>query len=266
MSQTAKQVELGILGSLATLSPRSAAEAIQRHQIGHSLFMSPGTNQLFDAIRNLIAQGGRSHPVVLARTVSADVQRAIGGSEVLAQVCDPDWVDKQPALPLLVDDARRRQAHARARTLIEKMSGHLLRNEPEAVRDCARQLLEEPAADGNEVFHIAEVCSQIQLDAEQRVDGKAESAQLSTGVPTLDRALGGGFPHNLVVIGAEGGRGKSGLAIRMAKAMADGAMPVGYITLEDAAATLVTRLINEHPAVSVRDPAGASFPARNWLP
>lgn len=249
---TAQQVDYGILASLATLSPATAREAIDQHRIEHALFQAPGAVEVFCAIRNTIASGDSVHVVRLASAIPAAIQKAMGGPDVLAKMCSPSVVDRLPPLPQLVESARRRQECNRVLRHAEKTYAAAQLMDVEGARQGAQQLLEAPLTESNEVFHVSEVSTRIRLQAEGRQAGKEPQSLVPSRIPSLDKRLGGGFPRNLVVIGSEGGRGKSGLAIRISECIARSGTGVGYITLEDAPETLLTRLVDDHPSVCLR--------------
>jgi replicative DNA helicase len=249
---TTKQIDYSILGSLAVVSAAAAKDAIEQHHIDHSLFEAPGAAEVFGAMQNLILAGERIHIVRLAAVVPHSVQRVLGGPDILAKMCSPNAMDKAQPLPLLVDHARRRQGLKRARLFLEEGMAALLREDLEGARQSAQKLIEAPTTtQSDEVFHVSEVSTRIRVKAEGRMAGTSPEEHVSTGIPALDKNLRGGFPRNLVVIGAEGGRGKSGLAIRMAEEAARAGVGAGYITLEDAAETLLSRLVDDHPSVNV---------------
>lgn len=64
--------------------------------------------------------------------------------------------------------------------------------------------------------------------------GSLETARTSTGVPELDRVLGGGLvTGSLVLLGGEPGIGKSTLLLQVAQAVAEGGAPVLYVCGEE---------------------------------
>src|SRR6058998_2912398 len=74
-------------------------------------------------------------------------------------------------------------------------------------------------------------CSAFGTLVEEEV---AEAARISTGVPELDRVLGGGLvPGSLVLLGGEPGVGKSTLLLSAAANIARSAGPVLYSSGEE---------------------------------
>src|SRR3989449_2314222 len=66
--------------------------------------------------------------------------------------------------------------------------------------------------------------------------------RLRTGIGELDRVLGGGVvPGSLVLIGGDPGIGKSTLLIQAARALAEAAPPVLYVSAEESAAQVKLR-------------------------
>src|SRR5438034_7147889 len=67
-------------------------------------------------------------------------------------------------------------------------------------------------------------------------------ARLRTHIGELDRVLGGGVvPGSLVLIGGEPGIGKSTLLLQAARALAEAAPPVLYVSAEESAAQVRLR-------------------------
>ena len=67
--------------------------------------------------------------------------------------------------------------------------------------------------------------------------------RMATGIGELDRVLGGGgvVPGSLVLIGGDPGIGKSTLLLQTARALAEAAPPVLYVTAEESAAQVKLR-------------------------
>src|SRR5512135_1276136 len=64
----------------------------------------------------------------------------------------------------------------------------------------------------------------------------AEAARIATGVPELDRVLGGGLvPGSLVLLGGEPGIGKSTLLLQIAQALQKKERRVLYVSGEESA-------------------------------
>ena len=65
----------------------------------------------------------------------------------------------------------------------------------------------------------------------------AEASRLESGIPEVDRVLGGGFvPGSIALFGGDPGIGKSTLLLQLAARLAERGLPVLYVTGEESAA------------------------------
>ncbi|MBX3133923.1 MAG: DnaB-like helicase C-terminal domain-containing protein [Gemmatimonadaceae bacterium] len=85
-------------------------------------------------------------------------------------------------------------------------------------------------------------------------DGQPSGDTVRTGFPSLDRALGGGLRRgDVVVIGGDVGSGKSALALAMAVRVAQGGVPVAFLTGEMTTERVMERALALEGRVRVDD-------------
>lgn len=88
------------------------------------------------------------------------------------------------------------------------------------------------------VHDVAEVALQI-------ASGQADRERVSTGLETLDKALGGGLPMGtLVTLGATSSTGKTTLALQLSDTIAASGRPVLFVTVEQGRHELVAKSIS----------------------
>lgn len=82
------------------------------------------------------------------------------------------------------------------------------------------------------------------LDVGQAMRQKAPQQLTSTGLPELDKALGGGIGDGLVVLGAEPSMGKTTLALYLARQAAGQGSDVLFVSYEQRAEELLMKLLS----------------------
>lgn len=79
----------------------------------------------------------------------------------------------------------------------------------------------------------------------QLASGEADRKRIPTGLESLDKELGGGFPEGgLVILGATSSTGKTTLALQWADNMAASGRPVLFVTVEQGRHELVAKSIS----------------------
>ncbi|HSN16435.1 MAG TPA: replicative DNA helicase [Anaeromyxobacteraceae bacterium] len=146
----------------------------------------------------------------------------IGGPSYLAEV-----VDATPAVHNVAAHARIVREHARDRETIHTCqriaaSGYFDHGDPQAWREAAATALDELARPQG-----AERGALISHGLRETFQDLIRSADAGgllgypTGLQALDRALGGGCPGDVTVVGGRPGMGKTAFALRWAEAVAE---------------------------------------------
>ena len=109
---------------------------------------------------------------------------------------------------------------------------------------------------GAATMHASEACDGVMADIRLGWESPGGVVGLRTGFPKLDRATRGLQPGQLMVVGARPGRGKSSLALNIARAVTLGAepAPVLFVSLEMPPRDLLARLVADLAGV----PMGAA--------
>lgn len=81
------------------------------------------------------------------------------------------------------------------------------------------------------------------LDVGQLLAETPEKAMIPTGLPQLDRAIGGGLGSGLYVLGAESSVGKTSLALYLARSAAKSGSRVLFVSYEQQDAQLLAKLV-----------------------
>lgn len=117
----------------------------------------------------------------------------------------------------------------------------------------------------SDVITARDLASQIYDEVENRYNNQGVSAGLSTGFPSLDSILGGGFgAGDLVVIAARPGFGKTTLMLNIAANCAERDQGVGIFSLEMSAKQLGYRLASSKANINALKFRQGNLDAHEW--
>lgn len=171
--------------------------------------------------------------------------------------------------PSLEEAARRLRDYATRRklldiqTFIQQRTGQLEEPVENVLEDIQRQVLELSCHQGRQVKTMRELLDDYREHKKAVRDGRI--FRLSTGYPSLDGLLDGGFERGqFIVIAARSNMGKTALALRIAANMAEcGKCPL-FLSMESTANKLIDRLIASKAGISASELQTREGLARNW--
>lgn len=187
-------------------------------------FGEPYHGMIWATATDLIAKGRLAEPTSIAeRLRGGDYFETFGGLRFLA-----DLVDHAPHVSLVGDYARRVTDAARRREII-RLAGEA----SQAARDPALEpfdvitqaeaafsaLTVSAAPDGHTLVDARDAASELVRELDYEAE-HGVSPGLMTGLDCIDRALGGLFPNELLILGGRPSMGKTALARAIAMAVA----------------------------------------------
>lgn len=242
------EVEQGLVGLImadATALATSCGDLEPEHFYDQSLA------DIFATCRQMQAQGKRAAAFEVAAYYQTNEQiKSLGGSAFFAKLvsaaCPPI---SGPHYASIIRDlyVRRCLAEEAERVLSELQQMPVDEKASEYASDLATRVADLAIVSGARKtrFGMGEVMAEA-------VDRAAEAYQLdgsrpqsvSTGIPALDRFVGGFDIGSLVIVAGRPSMGKTCVAIEMARANAAAGVPVDYNSMEMGAAQLGFRLLS----------------------
>ncbi len=201
----------------------------------------------------LLAMWGRGQPIdhltVVGEVRSLGPDR-FGGVPYVASLVDD--VPPSPAIDDHVSQVRDMSERRHLVDLAQEMerqavgSGDTERASPAAIiADMTLKLHRAAGESERDSFTAAEAYGQMLAGIEAAEQG--ESAAMSTGLPNLDGMLGGGlYSHELVIVGARPGVGKTAFALQLAERWSTAGYPGAFFSQEMQAASLMMRIAQRH--------------------
>lgn len=228
-------------------------------------FADPLHGRIYESLRELIESGQHVNVVTLKSWIERDVDVAIvGGAKYLARLAAASVhaLDAVQAARQVRDLYRRRKLIQMAEEAITRAYAPSIADDAQRqIETIERQLFElgdGAAAAGNDGFKSAEtVIEETMRLAEAAYANASEVSGLSTGFASLDGALGGLHPGELVILAGRPAMGKTALATNIAVSAADSAAGadrappvVGMFSLEMSGESVMTRILAERCGVA----------------
>lgn len=216
-------------------------------------FADPKHQALWRAGWDVIDAGSRVTPVALERAVRAlGSEDIVGGIEAIAAF-DSGYTSEQDireAAHAVRAAAMSRQLAEIGQELVAAAKGGHDPDQVLAEHTRRLELLDSRTVD--EPVTLARAMRERVQEARREVHEGAKAPRLSTGLPSLDRALKGGLrPGWQVVIGARPGMGKSALALQLARAAGRQGSPVLLVSAEMTAEELAERALAGESDVTI---------------
>lgn len=203
-------------------------EALEQAPIQLTDLVSPTHQSIYSAMLSVRGRGEDVNTVSVRIELDRQGRLKAVGVERLTQLQDSLELDPFACAKRLRELAvarRIREAAHRAIALAEEG------DTGEARRELARVSLEEPGADDDPVLTFREMLS---ATVEALAESKKGQRFVPLGTPSVDAVFRAG-PGDLVVVGAATNAGKSTQLTTWAMSLARRAIPVGIISIEDAA-------------------------------
>lgn len=222
-----EDAEQALLGALMVCTPQAVAYGRVAGRVAAGDFYSPVHGRIFAAIGAAVERGGEANPVTLKTAFADDPDLAeVGGAAYLADLAASvvTTVNLSDYAKMVRSLARRRQAVIEGAQFIAAAARH---DTPldESVSRLATST--DGLLEGQKARTRSEVLAAVVADMER------PPACFSTGLPTLDRATGGGlFAGRLYAIGGLGKAGKSMLAGTISENLNAAGVRHAYVALE----------------------------------
>lgn len=192
-----------------------------------------------------MAQGGTPVDLVTLRSALADAGELeeVGGATFLAGLVDelPRLTNLGAWSRVVRDKARRRAAIAQAERFLSQLrSGEEVADAIERHLASTQRLLDDGARG---TVGISDVLRPAMLELEAFVNAEDGVTGIPTGLPDVDRALGGWQPGRLYIVAARTGRGKSAFCGQVAVNAASSGHRVHVFSMEMEPYQLASRML-----------------------
>ena len=218
-------------------------------------FHDPVHARLFGLFAGRIGRGQRADPTTLAPILRGDRQLdELGGLAYLVSLMRGAIGIENVAhyAETIIETARRRRLMALAWDLAgraESPDGEI--DAASLVADTERRLAETlPVDTGRGFKSLLGAATEALVSINDAFKAEGALRGLPTGLPALDRALGGLAPSDLVIVAGRPAMGKTALAANIAFSLASSGRRVAFFSLEMSAKQLAARLISAAAEVS----------------
>lgn len=236
-----------------------------RSKVSEDMFRSDIDRGLFRAICELQDEGtGVDIATVGARfKENGGVWNGDYLSEIVQAACTAS--DVSVYCDLLAKENVRRDIYYEMQSWIRDIESGV---DPISVATAASQKMEEVCGDGEvnkREIEYGEAIQDLMCKASDSQEGKTQPT-IPCGYNALDRILGGGFQsRGMYVLAARPGKGKTAMAINIAKKIASAGKKVLFISLEMGSDQLVARMVSSGVGrVSPTEILNGTFEASMW--
>lgn len=229
-----------VLGVMMTNTDNAVAIA---DGLRSSSFYKPAHGIIFDTILDAAVAEEPVDPVAIAERLaeSGDLQRTGGAPYLHTLVSAVPVVHNGPWFARIVAEYATRRGMVDAYTRAAQVAGDVSRDLPEAVA-IAQKLTQDAALNGRRSTTVT-AADLLDQTISEVLDPNGNSRGLSTGLGSLDDAIGGLKPGQLTLIAARPGAGKTVLALNIAWAIARHRIPTLFCSLEMSASELERRIL-----------------------
>lgn len=246
------EVEAALLG--AVLTNNHAFESVS-DIVAPEHFFEPVHGRIFEAIGTLIDRGETASPLTLKKYFEKDeALEPVGGGQYLFDLvsCVISIINVKDYARDIADLARRRALIEIGHDLISGASVSSLDVTAGQVQEETEERLFALAAGNIEsrgaAFHVALDGALREAEAAYRHDG--EITGLSTGLPALDRRMGGLMPQDQIIVAGRPGMGKTALAATIAHNVAVSGSHAMFFSLEMAREQIARRILAYRTGIS----------------
>lgn len=259
------EAEQAVLGSLL-INPQAIAEVSSLLQASDFFLVKHGW--VWEAL-TAIAERGEDIDII---TVSKELQSRgriddVGGAAYILELSNitPTHIHLETYANIVKRCAVRRRLLAAASDIAQAA----LQEDAELsdVIERATTKLKEAASTGmlDKTKSMTDVATDVYDAVVYLNEHPTSSKDLTTGFPTLDTKLGGGFQQSdLVVIAARPGMGKTSLAMNMAVNCAKAGLPIGIYSLEMSPERLLARMLSAEANFNSRRLRAGNLNEREW--
>lgn len=230
------EAELSVIGAML-----QSIDAAKRHaELTEDDFANPDARAAFRAIRSLVLAG---EPVDLVTVNSALAKNGADNTELLIRA--NDLVPAPSAIGSYIRAVRecsqRRKLDGVIRSIANAV-GDGMREIPGVISDAQQALREFGFGRGGALLSMSDMIVKGYADIEKRASGGLKL--IPTGIPDLDRSVGGIEPGEYWIIGARPSTGKSAAGMHIAQAAARKGYKVIVLSLEMTAEQYMQRIFS----------------------
>ena len=230
-----KDLEMSILG-LVLIMP----DKLSQLDLTDDDFCIIPNKEIWVAIKKL-AGGGESVDLVTVATELLDMKAICDHAYLASTVdCATFTASLETQAKQLRDIAQRRAIYEKCTSIATRIVASEMSTN-EAVSEAMR--LSEIKTKSHKESTIIEICDETLSKIDLAQAGE-KIPMCPTGFYELDKMLGGGLPHNLSVVGAPTGHGKTTFCDNVSFNAAMKGMTVGRITLEDSVQDIALSMAN----------------------
>ena len=239
------EAEQSVLGSLF-LSKKALEIALE--QLDGSEFYLDKHSKIFECIKSLDARGVQ----VDLTTVSDELNnknwlKSIGDVEYLTEVIEsvPSASNVSEYIRIVQDKAILRRLIDEATSIISN-SYNTSNSIDEVIEEAEKKIFDvSKSLRSSEFKSIQDVLYKTQADLEKLAQNKGEITGIPSGFYNLDKLTSGFHPHELIIIAARPGMGKTAIALNMVTNIAiNSKKTVALFNMEMGAEQLATRMLS----------------------
>jgi replicative DNA helicase len=221
---------------------------------------------VFDALQALIDKGTEPDLISIdAELIGAGRLESVGGASWVAELlCEvPSWQAAKHHAGIVKESARLRALERVCKEGLHKISNRA--TSLEVVEHLEKVLSATAAAEVKADWASIRDCVYEALDEVERAKQGGGNPGLSTGLPALDRKIGGLRRGNMAVVAGRPGMGKTSLASDMTTSVAKSGKTVGVVSLEMSKTELARRqLAAEAEGLTVDDLERGKLTGNAW--
>ncbi len=238
--QTLRDEEALIGGLLC--KPAEFFRAVEH--VGVKDFLDDGLGLIFATMQTLLgANVPLSMQNVVVELTRAKVLDRIGGMVRVPELLK----DGQPHhLQYYAEQVAKHSQIRRLKAVVASVASELEGNdaEPQAIAERAQSaILEASAVRIHDIRNAGEICME-EFERLENLRTSGASGVLATGIPCIDKALSGGLPVGVSILGARTSIGKSALAVQIGCRVAERGEPVVFVSLEMSESQNAQRLLS----------------------
>jgi replicative DNA helicase len=207
-------------------------------------FSDDGLGLIFATMQTLLAANvPLSMENVVLELTRARVLDRIGGMVRVPELLK----DGQPHhLQYYAERVAKHSQIRRLKAVVASVASELEGNdaEPQAIAERAQSaILEASAVRIHDIRNAGEICME-EFERLENLRTSGASGVLATGIPCIDKALSGGLPVGVSILGARTSIGKSALAVQIGCRVAERGEPVVFVSLEMSESQNAQRLLS----------------------
>lgn len=236
------EAEMGILGSIL-ISPSSSLDKCVEKGLTPTHFFTPAHRDIYALLLEVVNEG-KSFDLITFTDLLRERGKleTVGGASYVTSLFT--FVPTPSNIGYYIEIVLERHLSREVARICEQGAKRAVHDDPQLVISELQSDLLSISHGGSEKKLIQDYAHGAMGQLEEAYLNRGKIPGFGTGLIDLDRQLGGLQPPQLIIVAGETGRGKTALALKVARHNAvDNSVPVGFISLEMSGEELSTRLI-----------------------